>query len=158
MHKFNVVLPTVAICLFAAIAGQPKAFAQGFGDYVLPSNGTKAQNDAGAIRVESVEQAKREGIATASPNTLRQPQTAQPGARQAYVGNMAAQQQQTREVVVTPQTNPAATGASQNVPPQQGGYVEGEIDSAIVPPPANYKPTEAELQQLEEFHARWEEF
>ncbi len=156
MQKHNVVLSTAALMLFAAIAGQANVFAQGFGGYVAPTNGTQAGANADVIAVESVEQARREGIATVNPNATNQRQVVQPGARQAFVGNMAAQEQ-TREVVVTPQAAPTAN-AAQNVAPQQGGYVEEEIDSAIVPPPESYKPTDAELQQLDEFLAKWEEF
>ena len=158
MQKHNVVLSTAALFFFAAIAGQANAFAQGFGDYVAPSTGTQARANADVITVESVEQARQTGIATTAPNAPRQVQNAQPVARQALVDNRAAQQQQTREVVVAPQSAPVATPADPNAAPRQGGYVEDEIDSAIVPPPASYQPTDVELQQLDEFLARWEEF
>ena len=156
MQKYNVVLSTAALFFFAAIAGQANAFAQGFGDYVVPSNGTQARADSDVIAVETVDQARQTGIATVNPNAVRQPQNAQPVERQTFVGNTAAQQ--TREVVVEPQSAPSATPVDPNAAPRQGGYVEGEIDSAIVPPPASYNPTEEELQHLDEFLARWEEF
>lgn len=156
MQKHNVVLSTVAVLLLVA-AGQTDVFAQGFGDYVAPSNNVQTRANADVITVESVEQAKQTGVATVNPNAVSQPrqvQQAQTVARQARVNNTAAQDQ-TREVVVTPQTAPATAGAQGA---QEGGYVGGELNSAIVNPPANYKPTETELQQLDEFLARWEEF
>ena len=65
--------------LFAAIAGQANVFAQGFGGYVAPTNGTQAGANADVIAVESVEQARREGIATVNPNATNQRQVVQPG-------------------------------------------------------------------------------
>ncbi|MGI6400724.1 MAG: hypothetical protein ACOX0A_01190 [Thermoguttaceae bacterium] len=172
MHRYNVALLTIATLLFVAATGQTNIFAQGFGDYVAPSAGAQAQTDDNVIAVGSVEEAKRVGIATVNTDPARrqplpqlqsQPQAqAQYGAQQRRVSNMAAQSQQTtREVVVTPQSAPStAANATSGVAgqPPQGGYVTGEVESAIVPPPTNYNPTEAEQQQLNEFLARWEEF
>ncbi|MBQ9872877.1 MAG: hypothetical protein IJM30_00235 [Thermoguttaceae bacterium] len=64
------------------------------------------------------------------------------------------------------QTSAAATKSAQSAVPQaratnnaQGGYIaEDKVKSAIVQPPADYKPSEEETQKLDEFLTRWEEY
>ncbi len=165
MQKFNVVLGLVASCAIL-VAYERDALGQGFGDYVAPPTSDQLvnsqQNANLGIPVQSVETAREAGLATVRPS-------AQPGAANALntqrVNNTAAVAQQPAA-----QQRPVQPVAQQQIPANltshaaapsapQGGYVASEkVDSAIVPPPEDYKPTEASQAKLDQFLQKWENF
>lgn len=158
MDKKHVVLSTIAALILTA-AGN--AHAQGFGDYVAPAQNVQPQTNGAALTQQTLKNSAQaqSGIAT-NRQTTRQ---ALPAANTTTRINNAAMQTtaQTARQTAQAQTNPAQNAPAQNVPGQgapSGGYVGGEISSAIVPAPETYKPTEEELNQLNDFLVRWEEF
>ena len=158
MDKKHVVLSTIAALILTA-AGN--AHAQGFGDYVAPAQNVQPQTNGAALTQQTLKNSAQaqSGIAT-NRQTTRQ---ALPSANTTTRINNAAMQTtaQTARQTAQAQTNPAQNAPAQNVPGQgapSGGYVGGEISSAIVPAPETYKPTEEELNQLNDFLVRWEEF
>lgn len=158
MDKKHVVLSTIAALILTA-AGN--AHAQGFGDYVAPAQNVQSQTNGAALTQQTLKNSAQaqSGIAT-NRQTTRQ---ALPAANTTTRINNAAMQTtaQTARQTAQAQTNPAQNAPAQNVPGQgapSGGYVGGEISSAIVPAPETYKPTEEELNQLNDFLVRWEEF
>lgn len=158
MDKKHVVLSTIAALILTA-AGN--AHAQGFGDYVAPAQNVQPQTNGAALTQQTLKNPAQaqSGIAT-NRQTTRQ---ALPAANTTTRINNAAMQTtaQTARQTAQAQTNPAQNAPAQNVPGQgapSGGYVGGEISSAIVPAPETYKPTEEELNQLNDFLVRWEEF
>lgn len=150
MYNSRFVL-SFAASLMIAVVGQTKVLAQGFGGYLAPTS----DPNANAVVVESAEQAAQSGIAVVNPNPRPQPQTS---GQQRRVDQTATRQ--AREVVVpTPTTSDDATRTpSTPSSDQKGGYVGGDVNSAIVNPPAGYNPSEDELKQLDQFLERWEEF
>lgn len=158
MDRKHVVLSTIAALILTA-AGN--AHAQGFGDYVAPAQNVQPQTNGAALTQQTLKNSAQaqSGIAT-NRQTTRQ---ALPAANTTTRINNAAMQTtaQTARQTAQAQTNPAQNAPAQNVPGQgapSGGYVGGEISSAIVPAPETYKPTEEELNQLNDFLVRWEEF
>lgn len=158
MDKKHVVLSTIA-ALILTTAGN--AHAQGFGDYVAPAQNVQPQTNGAALTQQTLKNSAQaqSGIAT-NRQTTRQ---ALPAANTTTRINNAAMQTtaQTARQTAQAQTNPDQNAPAQNVPGQgapSGGYVGGEISSAIVPAPETYKPTEEELNQLNDFLVRWEEF
>lgn len=158
MDKKHVVLSTIAALILTA-AGN--AHAQGFGDYVAPAQNVQSQTNGAALTQQTLKNSAQaqSGIAT-NRQTTRQ---ALPAANTTTRINNAAMQTtaQTARQTAQAQTNPDQNAPTQNVPGQgapSGGYVGGEISSAIVPAPETYKPTEEELNQLNDFLVRWEEF
>ena len=158
MDKKHVVLSTIAALILTA-AGN--AHAQGFGDYVAPAQNVQPQTNGAALTQQTLKNSAQaqSGIAT-NRQTTRQ---ALPAANTTTRINNAAMQTtaQTARQTAQAQTNPAQNAPAQNVPGQgapSGGYVGGEISSAIIPAPETYKPTEEELNQLNDFLVRWEEF
>ena len=158
MDKKHVVLSTIAALILTA-AGN--AHAQGFGDYVAPAQNVQPQTNGAALTQQTLKNSAQaqSGIAT-NRQTTRQ---ALPSANTTTRINNAAMQTtaQTARQTAQAQTNPDQNAPAQNVPGQgapSGGYVGGEISSAIVPAPETYKPTEEELNQLNDFLVRWEEF
>ena len=158
MDKKHVVWSTIAL-LILTTAGN--AHAQGFGDYVAPAQNVQPQTNGAALTQQTLKNSAQaqSGIAT-NRQTTRQ---ALPAANTTTRINNAAMQTtaQTARQTAQAQTNPAQNAPAQNVPGQgapSGGYVGGEISSAIVPAPETYKPTEEELNQLNDFLVRWEEF
>lgn len=158
MDKKHVVLSTIAALILTA-AGN--AHAQGFGDYVAPAQNVQPQTNGAALTQQTLKNSAQaqSGIAT-NRQTTRQ---ALPSANTTTRINNAAMQTtaQTARQTAQAQTNPDQNAPAQNVPGQgapSGGYVGGEISSAIIPAPETYKPTEEELNQLNDFLVRWEEF
>lgn len=158
MDKKHVVLSTIAALILTA-AGN--AHAQGFGDYVAPAQNVQPQTNGAALTQQTLKNSAQaqSGVAT-NRQTTRQ---ALPAANTTTRINNAAMQTtaQTARQTTQAQTNPAQNAPAQNVPGKgapSGGYVGGEISSAIVPAPETYKPTEEELNQLNDFLVRWEEF
>ena len=158
MDKKHVVLSTIAALILTA-AGN--AHAQGFGDYVAPAQNVQPQTNGAALTQQTLKNSAQaqSGIAT-NRQTTRQ---ALPAANTTTRINNAAMQTtaQTARQTAQAQTNPDQNAPAQNVPGQgapSGGYVGGEISSAIIPAPETYKPTEEELNQLNDFLVRWEEF
>lgn len=160
MDKKHVVWSTVAV-LILTTAGN--AHAQGFGDYVAPAQNVQTKTNGGAPVQQTLKNSAQAqpGIAS-NRQTTRQ---ALPSANSTTRINNTAMQanaQQTRQTAPAQTVGaPAQTVPAQNVPGQgvpSGGYVGGEISSAIVPAPETYKPTEEELNQLNDFLVRWEEF
>lgn len=158
MDKKHVVLSTIAALILTA-AGN--AHAQGFGDYVAPAQNVQPQTNGAALTQQTLKNSAQaqSGIAT-NRQTTRQ---ALPAANTTTRINNAAMQTtaQTAQQTAQAQTNPDQNAPAQNVPGQgapSGGYVGGEISSAIIPAPETYKPTEEELNQLNDFLVRWEEF
>ena len=160
MDKKHVVLSTIAL-LILTTAGN--AHAQGFGDYVAPAQNVQTKTNGGAPVQQTLKNSAQAqpGIAS-NRQTTRQ---ALPSANSTTRINNTAMQanaQQTRQTAPAQTVGaPAQTVPAQNVPGQgvpSGGYVGGEISSAIVPAPETYKPTEEELNQLNDFLVRWEEF
>ncbi|MDO5748485.1 MAG: hypothetical protein Q4Q42_02435 [Planctomycetia bacterium] len=179
MDKKHVVLSTIAALILTA-AGN--AHAQGFGDYVAPAQNVQPQTNGAALTQQTLKNSAQaqSGIAT-NRQTTRQAlpaantttrinnaamQTTAQTARQTAQAQTVGAPVQKTPATPTPnrapaQTNPAQNAPAQNVPGQgapSGGYVGGEISSAIVPAPETYKPTEEELNQLNDFLVRWEEF
>lgn len=179
MDKKHVVLSTIAALILTA-AGN--AHAQGFGDYVAPAQNVQPQTNGAAFTQQTLKNSAQaqSGIAT-NRQTTRQAlpaantttrinnaamQTTAQTARQTAQAQTVGAPVQKTPATPTPnrapdQTNPAQNAPAQNVPGQgapSGGYVGGEISSAIVPAPETYKPTEEELNQLNDFLVRWEEF
>ena len=160
MDKKHVVLSTIAALILTA-AGN--AHAQGFGDYVAPAQNVQPQTNGAALTQQTLKNSAQAqpGIAS-NRQTTRQ---ALPSANSTTRINNTAMQanaQQTRQTAPAQTVGaPAQTVPAQNVPGQgvpSGGYVGGEISSAIIPAPETYKPTEEELNQLNDFLVRWEEF
>ena len=160
MDKKHVVWSTIAL-LILTTAGN--AHAQGFGDYVAPAQNVQTKTNGGAPVQQTLKKyaQAQPGIAS-NRQTTRQ---ALPSANSTTRINNTAMQanaQQTRQTAPAQTVGaPAQTVPAQNVPGQgvpSGGYVGGEISSAIVPAPETYKPTEEELNQLNDFLVRWEEF
>ncbi len=179
MDKKHVVLSTIAALILTA-AGN--AHAQGFGDYVAPAQNVQPQTNGAAFTQQTLKNSAQaqSGIAT-NRQTTRQAlpaantttrinnaamQTTAQTARQTAQAQTVGAPVQKTPATPTPnrapaQTNPAQNAPAQSVPGQgapSGGYVGGEISSAIVPAPETYKPTEEELNQLNDFLVRWEEF
>lgn len=179
MDKKHVVLSTIAALILTA-AGN--AHAQGFGDYVAPAQNVQPQTHGAAFTQQTLKYSAQaqSGIAT-NRQTTRQAlpaantttrinnaamQTTAQTARQTAQAQTVGAPVQKTPATPTPnrapaQTNPAQNAPAQSVPGQgapSGGYVGGEISSAIVPAPETYKPTEEELNQLNDFLVRWEEF
>ena len=81
----------------------------------------------------------------------------QTGAEPAVVQNQVAAPVQQANVQNT-QPNLTAPPASTNGAAQGGYLADREAVSAIVDPPAEYRPTQEELALLDEFLARWESY
>lgn len=131
MQKLNFVLPTATLLFFATIANGTSVSAQGFDNYVAPQTAQQRTN---------------------APQTTQQVISQQQNAVQTQrdVANRM-QAQQTRNGAQQQAT-------TQNAVENQGGYIGNDkLRNAIADPPANYKPTQAELEKLDEFLARWEE-
>ncbi|MDO5309269.1 MAG: hypothetical protein Q4G03_07225 [Planctomycetia bacterium] len=107
--------------------------AQGFGNYVAPG----ATQTGAAVAPQPQITPNNTGVTAATPTN---------------VVNVAP------TTTVTPATSVANPNTTANVGAPQGGYIPAEVSSAIAPPPENFKITEAEQKQLDEFLARWEQF
>lgn len=183
MKKINVVL-SCAFLLAAALGADENAFGQGFGGYSAPVSPTPAPvyNANAAVRSDanspsSVSTAPVAAAPVANADSNLAPLQAAPSTRPnavAPAANVPAPRalvaQRTAETASRKQnpansTNSAAPPAfapagtaSVDAPTQGGVLADATIQSAIIPPPANYKITENEQIRLDEFLQLWENF